>query len=146
MCTVPMLSCCNLLQLQQSLLDFAVAYSTLAHPLKSHKFYFDNATCCKCFQSCYVSYHVISAWATHVGWLLQLLVATGQGNVAYLEVEAGKLKQVGHHKLDAEVACLNITPVGQALIITPAPLLHVCTTCGLQHNQEAFLPWPAPDW
>ena len=53
--------------------------------------------------------------------MLQLLVATGQGNVAYLEVEGGKLKQVGHHKLDTEVACLDITPVGQGPFITPPP-------------------------
>ncbi|KAL3145326.1 hypothetical protein ABBQ38_001586 [Trebouxia sp. C0009 RCD-2024] len=43
----------------------------------------------------------------------QLLVATGHGNIAYLEVEEGKLKQVGHHKLDTEVACLDITPIGE---------------------------------
>ena len=64
-------------------------------------------------------------------------MATGQGNVAYLEVQAGTLKQVGHHKLDTEVACLDITPVGQAPFITPPPRSPVCTT-GLQHYQEGF--------
>ena len=53
-------------------------------------------------------------------------MATGQGNIAYLEVEAGKLKQVGHHKLDTEVACLDITPIGQAPIITSSSSLPPC--------------------
>lgn len=52
---------------------------------------------------------VLSVWWLHV----QLLVATGQGNVAYLEVEGNKLKQVAHHKLEVEVACLDLTPLGQ---------------------------------
>ncbi len=47
-------------------------------------------------------------------WLhVQLLVATGQGNIAYLEVDGNKLKQVAHHKLEVEVACLDLTPLGQ---------------------------------
>lgn len=46
-------------------------------------------------------------------WHVQLLVATGQGNIAYLEVEGNKLKQVAHHKLEVEVACLDLTPLGQ---------------------------------
>jgi len=49
-----------------------------------------------------------------ISWLhVQLLVATGQGNIAYLEVEGNKLKQVAHHKLEVEVACLDLTPLGQ---------------------------------
>ena len=47
--------------------------------------------------------------------VVQLLVATGQGNIAYLEMKGGKLKQVAHHKLEVEVACLDLTPVGQNL-------------------------------
>ncbi|DBA79836.1 TPA: hypothetical protein ACH3X2_007673 [Trebouxia sp. C0005] len=43
----------------------------------------------------------------------QLLVATGQGNIAYLEVEGNKLKHVAHHKLEVEVACLDLTPLGE---------------------------------
>lgn len=47
-------------------------------------------------------------------WLhVQLLVATGQGNIAYLEVEGNKLKHVAHHKLEVEVACLDLTPLGR---------------------------------
>lgn len=42
----------------------------------------------------------------------QVLVATGQGNLVYLEVERGKLKQAAHHKLEIEVACLDLTPIG----------------------------------
>ena len=59
--------------------------------------------------------------------LVQVLVATGQGNLAYLEVEQGKLKQVAHHKLDVEVACLDITPVGQPLA-SSLPVVHVSFT------------------
>ena len=65
--------------------------------------------------------------------LVQLLVATGQGNVAYLEIESGKLKQVAHHKLDTEVACLDITPVGQ---IPCTPLIYFgLMTCSCLCNQ-----------
>ena len=43
---------------------------------------------------------------------VQVLVATGKGNLAYLEVEKGKLKQVAHRQLEVEVACVDITPIG----------------------------------
>lgn len=51
---------------------------------------------------------------------VQLLVATGQGNIAYLEVEGSKLKQVAHHKLQVEVACLDLTPIGALTPLLPA--------------------------
>ena len=40
----------------------------------------------------------------------QVLVATGEGNVALLQVQSGSLQQVAHIKMDAEVACLDISP------------------------------------
>ena len=43
---------------------------------------------------------------------VQVLVATGKGNLAYLEVDNGKLKQVAHRQLEVEVACVDITPIG----------------------------------
>lgn len=50
---------------------------------------------------------------------MQVVVATGQGNLAYLEVQQGKLNQVAHHKLEVEVACVDITPIGETLLQLP---------------------------
>jgi len=75
-------------------------------------------------------------------WLhVQLLVATGQGNIAYLEVEGNKLKQVAHHKLEVEVACLDLTPLGQ--ITTPCvPIFRGLTSllCGGTWHDQRPLP------
>eukprot|EP00736_Rhodelphis_marinus_P012711 Rmarinus@m.8546 len=43
----------------------------------------------------------------------QLLLATGGGNVVYIEIEDGKLAEKGHHRLDSEVSSLSINPLGQ---------------------------------
>ena len=53
--------------------------------------------------------------------MVQVVVATGKGNLAYLEVEPGKLNQVAHHQLEVEVACVDITPIGQS---TSLALIH----------------------
>ena len=77
---------------------------------------------------------------------VQLLVATGQGNIAYLEVEGSKLKQVAHHKLQVEVACLDLTPIGALTHLPPAPCLlsptmHITSVCHLvQYLRESHVP------
>jgi hypothetical protein len=44
----------------------------------------------------------------------QVLVASGGGKVWLLEItEGGELQEVGAVVMDAEVACLDITPVGE---------------------------------
>lgn len=68
---------------------------------------------------------------------IQVVVASGQGNVAYLEVQHGKLNQAAHHKLDVEVACVDITPIGESccyLLCLYCSLLHAChfPCCALQ--------------
>jgi DNA damage-binding protein 1 len=46
----------------------------------------------------------------------QVLVAAGGGRVWLLEVtEGGQLSEVSSAVMDAEVACLDITPVGEQL-------------------------------
>jgi DNA damage-binding protein 1 len=45
--------------------------------------------------------------------LAQILLATGEGNVVYLEVAEGVLREVHHVQLPAEVSCLDITPIGK---------------------------------
>ena len=75
---------------------------------------------------------------------VQLLVATGQGNIAYLEVEGSKLKQVAHHKLQVEVACLDLTPIGALTPLPPVPAfchhtMHITSVCHLvQYLRERY--------
>jgi hypothetical protein len=42
---------------------------------------------------------------------LQAVVATGEGNLVYLELGEGGIEQKGHVKLDAEVSCVDISPL-----------------------------------
>lgn len=42
----------------------------------------------------------------------QILLATGGGNLVYLEVEPGKLQEKKHVKLEYEISCLDISPLG----------------------------------
>lgn len=42
----------------------------------------------------------------------QVLLATGGGNLVYLEVESGKLQEKKHVKLEYEISCLDISPLG----------------------------------
>lgn len=48
-----------------------------------------------------------------VSTVLQVILATGQGNVVYLEVSSAGIKEAGHAKIPAEVACVDITPLGE---------------------------------
>lgn len=45
-----------------------------------------------------------------ISWL-QILLATGEGNLVYLEVEGNQLLEKGHLKLSADIACLSINPL-----------------------------------
>jgi len=45
--------------------------------------------------------------------LVQVMLATGEGNLVYLEVSDGKLEEKGRVKLDAEVSCVDMSPLGE---------------------------------
>ena len=40
-------------------------------------------------------------------------MATGEGNLVYLELGENGIKQKGHVKLDAEVSCVDISPLAE---------------------------------
>jgi DNA damage-binding protein 1 len=42
----------------------------------------------------------------------QVVVATGEGHVAYIEIGKQTLGEVAHMQVDSEVSCLDITPIG----------------------------------
>lgn len=42
---------------------------------------------------------------------LQIILATGEGNLVYLEVTEGQLLEKGHTKLSTDIACLAINPL-----------------------------------
>lgn len=44
--------------------------------------------------------------------LRQVVLASGGGHLVYLEVGEGALVEAAHRQLDAEIACLDVTPAG----------------------------------
>lgn len=44
---------------------------------------------------------------------LQILLATGEGNLVYLEIAEGQIAEKGHLKLAADISCLSINPLDQ---------------------------------
>ena len=42
---------------------------------------------------------------------MQVIIATGEGNLVYLEVKQGQFVEGGHLKLSADIACLSINPL-----------------------------------
>lgn len=52
---------------------------------------------------------------THVllFFLLQVLLATGGGHLVYLEIGDGVLNEVKYAKLDYDISCLDINPIGE---------------------------------
>ena len=44
---------------------------------------------------------------------MQVILGLGSGNLVYLEVGPGSIQQAGHLQLQAELACLDITPLGE---------------------------------
>ena len=44
---------------------------------------------------------------------MQVVLGLGSGNLVYLEVGPGSIQQAGHLQLQAELACLDITPLGE---------------------------------
>ncbi|KAK3419095.1 hypothetical protein EUGRSUZ_H04822 [Eucalyptus grandis] len=45
----------------------------------------------------------------------QVLLATGGGNLVYLEIGDGILKEIKHVQLEYEISCLDINPIGENL-------------------------------
>lgn len=43
---------------------------------------------------------------------LQVLVATGEGNIVLLEVVEARLSELSHTQLASDIACLDVTPLG----------------------------------
>jgi hypothetical protein len=43
---------------------------------------------------------------------LQALLAVGDGNLVALSLTDGKAEETAHIKLDSEIACLDLTPLG----------------------------------
>lgn len=46
-------------------------------------------------------------------FLLQVLLATGGGHLVYLEIGDGVLNEVKYAKLDYDISCLDINPIGE---------------------------------
>lgn len=44
---------------------------------------------------------------------MQILLATGGGHLVYLEIGNGKLYQIKVTKLEYDISCLNINPIGE---------------------------------
>lgn len=42
---------------------------------------------------------------------MQILLASGEGNLVLLSIGAGAVKEAGHRKLPSDIACLDITPL-----------------------------------
>jgi len=70
--------------------------------------------------------------------VVQILLASGEDNLVLLEVMGGQLSQAGHTKLGADVACLDISPLGAtaersplAVVGTWDNVVHVLETLGL---------------
>jgi len=42
----------------------------------------------------------------------QAVLAAGDGNLVYLEIGEGSLTETGHLKLDDQIACLDLSPIG----------------------------------
>ena len=91
--------------------------------------------------------------------LAQVLLSWGEGQLAYLEISQGSLKQAGSARLPADVACLDITPLGGrqaaglAAVGTWTMQLHLLSLPGLQPIAEVglslfsnFMQWAWKDW
>ena len=42
----------------------------------------------------------------------QALLASGDGNLTYVEIVEGDIQEKAHLKLDSEIACLDLSPLG----------------------------------
>ena len=43
---------------------------------------------------------------------MQALLASGDGNLTYVEITEGDIQEKAHLKLDSEIACLDLSPLG----------------------------------
>ena len=63
---------------------------------------------------------------------MQALLASGDGNLVYLEISEGDIKEKAHLKLDAEIACLDLSPL--------STLLRVAKQCYLSPRAAVLCP------
>lgn len=42
----------------------------------------------------------------------QIVVATSEGNLVYIDIAADSFKEVAHTTIEGEVSCLDISPIG----------------------------------
>jgi hypothetical protein len=47
--------------------------------------------------------------------VLQVAVSSGGGQITLLEVSGGSIREAGSHDLQAEVACMDMSPIGECL-------------------------------
>ena len=59
------------------------------------------------------------------GTASQAVLAAGDGNLVYLEIGEGCLTERGHLKIDDQIACLDLSPIGAGT----RPLLIGYTSC-----------------
>ena len=65
----------------------------------------------------------------------QALIAAGDGNLVYLEISEGQVTERAHTKLDSEIACLDLSPIGIHIGLLAAALqLH--GRCSAVHAAE----------
>ncbi len=55
---------------------------------------------------------IVRAVTLHVCCCVQVVLATGEGNLVCLDVADNKLTEKAHVKLNGEVSCIDITPLG----------------------------------
>lgn len=63
----------------------------------------------------------------------QAVLAAGDGNLVYLEIGEGSLTETGHLKLDDQIACLDLSPVGAESL----PVYLGCISTDIQLMVEA---------
>jgi hypothetical protein len=56
----------------------------------------------------------------------QALLASGDGNLVYLEISEGDIHEKAHLKLDAEIACLDLSPLSTLLQSVPPSATCFC--------------------
>jgi len=44
----------------------------------------------------------------------QVVVATSEGNIVYIDIASGALNEVAHTTIEGEVSCLDISPIGKS--------------------------------
>ena len=80
---------------------------------------------------------------------MQVILGLGSGNLVYLEVGPGSIQQAGHLQLQAELACLDITPLGEdpdrAQIAVAGEAVQYCAGQIFVASSPPLLP-ATPEW